>query len=473
MPDFLIIAHSILAIIAVGTVIMYGSRPSRSLGWILIILILPFAGTILYLLFGVNRREFKLFTLKHAQKRKLYDKKYDQNKSYDGEPFPESPKKNKIATLLFNSSGYKPYKGNKVSILDTGTATFTMIFDKIKAAKKYVFMQYFIIEEGELFDDLCNIIEAKTGQGVLFRILYDTIGSRGLSSKAKRRLRDLGVALYPISPFTFGRLLYTINYRNHRKIIVIDDEIGFTGGFNLSDKYIRPKSELGVWKDDHVCIEGPAVRSLLQIFIKDYYFASGDETILDKIGNKTIKPIGNVTVQIISGGPDYDYLSIMHQYLTLISNAMSHIYIANPYFIPSRSVLQALVMASLSGVEVAILVPKKSDSRLTRNSMYSYFNELLSAGIKIYLDDDFLHSKVIVVDDEVVSVGSGNFDHRSFEQNYETNALIYDKTISEKMSRNFVDACKKCHLLSLEEHQKRPLSDKVIENFARLFSPLL
>ena len=473
MPTLIIIIDIIIAFTAITSIIMYGARPSRSLGWILIIILLPFIGTIVYLLFGVNRREFKLFELKHSQRRKLFDKKYDRHVSLDGGTLLDSSGKNKVATLLYNSSGYKPHPGNKVILLDDGPTTFNMIFKEISKAKHYVFMQYFILEEGELLDKLIELIEQKTAEGVTFKILYDAIGSKSLSAKAKKRIKSFGVALYPISPFKLGRLLYTLNYRNHRKIVVIDDAVGFTGGFNLSDKYIKPKSELGVWKDDHVYIEGPAVKSLLQIFIKDYYFASNDESILNRTEVKDFKKAGDVTVQIVSGGPDYDYLSIMHQYLALINNAEDHIYIANPYFIPSRSVLQALVMASLSGIKVSLLIPNKSDSKLTKYSMYSYFSELLKAGIKIHLHDNFLHSKVIIIDDEVVSIGSGNFDHRSFEQNYEANALIYNKKIAKEMSDNFTKDCKNCHILTLKEHQTRPFTHKISENVAKLFSPLL
>lgn len=473
MSTILLIIHILLALIAVTTIVMYGSSPSRSLGWILITIILPFLGVLLYILFGVNRREFKLFRLKHAQKRKLFDKEYDFQSSLKRDLYFDSLNKNKIATLLFNSSGFLPYPGNKVTILEDGQTAFSTIFNKIDGAQRYVYMQYYMIEEGEILERLCNLIEKKIKEGVNFKIIYDSIGSSGLTNSTKERLKKLGVEIFPITPFKPGKLLYTLNYRNHRKIIIIDDSIGFTGGFNISDKYIKAESELGIWKDDHVCIEGPAVKSLLQIFIKDYYFASNNEEILKGLVTSEIPEQGNTTVQIVSGGPDYDYLSIMHQYLALIHHAEKQIYIANPYFIPSRSVLQALIMASLSGVKVSLLIPSKSDSKLTKNSMYSYFTEMLKAGIVINLQENFLHSKVIIIDDEIVSIGSGNFDHRSFEQNYETNALIYDKELVKNFSKKFETDCKNCRMLSLEEHESRPLINKLSENIARLFSPLL
>ena len=274
-------------------------------------------------------------------------------------------------------------------------------------------------------------------------------------------------------PIKFGAIIFAINFRNHRKILIIDGDIGFTGGVNISDKYVSSQSELGVWDDEHLCIEGPAVENLHNIFIKDYYFASTDESLLQEKYHQEIAKQGDSVVQIVASGPDSDYPTILHQYLGLISVANDCIYIANPYFMPSRPLLEGIKMAALAGVKIKLLVPIKSDSVLAKYSMQSYFRELLKVGIEIYRSSNFLHSKIIIADKEIASVGSGNFDHRSFEQNFETNALIYDKNVAAEIADNFLKDCEKSSLLTLEEHSSRPFYNKVFEGIARLFSPLL
>ena len=468
-----IILYCLITLPTIVSIVLYGHRPSRSLGWILLILIIPFLGALLYLLFGVNRREFKIFTLKHAHKRRLYDKTHGSKSQVSKELKLTSNKNIKIASLLANSSGFLPFKGNKVTILNDGKKTFDKLFMEIEKAKSFIHIQYFIIEEGILFDKLCALCEKKINEKVEIRIIYDAIGSFKFKRTSINRLRNLGVEIYPISPLKIGTFLFALNYRNHRKILVIDGKIGFIGGVNMSDKYIKPQTDLGVWDDEHLCIEGPAVKSLHQIFIKDFFFASGQDKLLESKYLPKISTVGNSIVQIVASGPDSIHSSIMQQYIALIHLAQNYIYIANPYFMPSRSVLEALKIAALSGINIKLLVPKRSDSWLAKNGMFSYFKEILSVHVEIHLSDDFLHSKLIIIDDEFVSVGSGNFDHRSFEQNFESNALIYDAEVATKIGKDFIKDCNNCNILTIEEHESRSLKDKLQEGIARLFSPLL
>ena len=321
---------------------------------------------------------------------------------------------------------------------------------------------------------LLKILKDKIEEGIEVRLLYDAIGSFDWKRKSIKKFKNIGVKIYPSIPLRFGSLLFSFNYRNHRKIIIIDGSIGFTGGFNISDKYIKPVSKMGLWEDTHVQLQGPVVESLHKVFIKDYYFASKEDILLNNKYIPQLKAHGNSTVQIISSGPDSDYAAIMQQYIMLINLAEKSISICNPYFIPSTSVLTAIKIAALSGVKVQILLPKKSDSKMAKLSMQSYFEELLNAGVEIYLNPDvFLHSKIMIIDGELMSIGSGNFDNRSFDHNFETNVLVYDSAMTIKLQNEFEKDIEKANKLILNEFINRSFSQKLLEGIAKFFSPLL
>ena len=274
-------------------------------------------------------------------------------------------------------------------------------------------------------------------------------------------------------PLRFGNLLFTLNYRNHRKIVIVDGNIGFVGGVNVSDKYIKAESELGIWNDLHLKLEGPVVNSLHRVFIKDYHFASNEEMLLNQKYLPETEPKGNSIVQIVSGGPDSKQPVIMQQYIGMINSAKASIYIANPYFIPGTTVLQALKIAALSGIKINLLIPKHSDSLMAKYSMFSRFEELLSIGVHIYLREDFSHSKVIIIDEKLASVGSGNFDYRSFEHNFEANALIYDEKVTQSISNEFKSYCATNMSIDYSTFKNRSIFHKFIEGIAKFFSPLL
>ena len=472
LTAFLII-YIITAFITIGSIILYGSNPSRSLGWILVIIFIPYAGAISYILFGVNRREFKIHTLKRALARRMYDQKHLKNNVSENHTLFKSPKVKKLATLLKNSSHFQAIEGNKVTVLNNGIQAYKSIFEKLKTAKKFIHVQFYILEDCKILEELYQLFKKKIEEGVEVRMIYDAIGSFELKSETIKKFKDLGVEVYPIMPIKFGSIIFAVNFRNHRKIIIIDGEIGFTGGINISDKYISSQPDLGIWDDEHICIEGPAVESLHKVFIKDYYFAANNESLLQEKYLPKIQKKGDSIVQIIASEPDSAYSIILYQYLSLINIADTSIYIANPYFMPNRPLLEGIKMAALGGIKIKLLIPEKSDSILAKYSMQSYFQELLQVGIEIYRSSNFLHSKVISIDQEIVSVGSGNFDHRSFEQNFETNALIYDEEIAIKVSNNFLKDCEKSSVLTIEEHNARPFYNKILEGLARLFSPLL
>ena len=452
---------------------MHGSRPSKSLGWVFTVVVFPFAGSLIYYLFGLNRRKFKFYQLKKNKKRRLYDETHLEKQKKNRDVEFTSAKGKKLTQLIQSNSKLQISDGNKVQVLHTGRETFEAIFEEIKKATSYVHVQYFIFEKGEIQDRFYHIFKEKIKEGVEIRLIYDSFGSSSFRGKLKKRFRDIGVKAYPMMPLRFESFMYTLNYRNHRKIVVIDGTTAFTGGVNVSDKYISPISELGIWEDLHLRIQGPAVNSLHRIFCKDYYFASKEELLSHLKYQSNLIRKGNHSVQIVSSGPDSDQPAIMQQYISMIHQAESVVYIANPYFVPGPTVIQALSIAVQSGIEINLIVPKKSDSLLAKYSMFSNFEEFLKLGINIYLRKDFSHSKVIVIDNEIASVGSGNFDHRSFEHNFETNAVIYNKEVALEIVEEFKQEMLAASKLSYEEFKKRPLNQVFAERVAMFFSPLL
>ncbi|CAG2534784.1 MULTISPECIES: cardiolipin synthase [Maribacter] len=471
---FFWVAYIAVTLWSIVNIIFNGSRATKMISWSLSVIIFPFLGPLLYYLFGINRRKFKLFKLKQTEKRRLYSETYKELEGGEQSVHDfDDYKRDKLASLIRKNSYFAPYEGNEVTLLNSGEEAFGAIFKAIKGAKKFIHIQYYILEDGMLLDKFYELFKEKVKEGVEIRMLYDSFGSNSMRGKRVQRFKDIGVKAFSTMPIRFGNLLFTLNYRNHRKIVIIDGNVGFTGGFNVSDKYMKPVSELGIWQDLHVQIKGPAVNSLQRVFVKDYHFAGKEELLLQDKYFPKVDSSGKTVAQIISSGPDSRYPAIMQQYLAMINIATKSICIANPYFIPGEPVLEAIRIAALSGIQVTLLTPKISDSLLAQYSMFSTFEALLEVGANIYLRPDFSHSKVIIIDGEIVSVGSGNFDYRSFEHNFETNAILYDKEKASEIEKLFESHCTDEVKVDLEEFKKRSPFSKFLEGLAKFFSPLL
>lgn len=467
------ILHLILFCWAFYNILYFGVKPSKSLSWVLITFFFPFIGAFAFILFGINRRKIKFFELKETKKRKNFIKESLKSENTANVDILETVKQKKIATLIYETTHIGVEDKNDVVLLKNGKETFKAINEALKNAKKFIHLQYYMIEDGEILSEIIEILAQKIKENIEVRIIYDTLGSFDLNKSTKQKLKDIGVELYPETPFKYGSFIFSLNFRNHRKIAIIDNEIGFTGGVNISDEYITDDEVLGIWQDTHLQIKGCAVNSIHKSFLKDFYYASDQDLTKDE---KYITPCdfaGNTKLQIVSGGPDYEQSVVMQQYLSFINLAEKSISVLNPYFIPTFSILEAFKMAALSGVNVTLLLPKKSDSKVASYSMYSYFEDLLKAGVNIYLRDDFSHSKVVFIDDEIISVGSTNFDCRSFEHNYELNAILYDEKITAEVKKEFEERKHNAHKIEYQEFRKRSVKQKTLERLSRFFSPLL
>ncbi len=473
MQKLLLILYSVVTVWALISVLFHGSRPSRSLSWILSILFLPFLGPLLYYLFGVNRRKFKFYKLKANLKRRRFYETYSATLQGSSKRKIADAMGEPLAKMLRNSAGSTLYTDNQVNVMHGGKETFQAIFDAIEKAEKFVHVQYYIFEQGDLQDEFYQLFKRKVAEGVEVRLMYDSLGSMSFKGKLKERFRNIGVHTYPMMPLRVGSFMYTLNYRNHRKIVVVDGKVGFVGGMNVSDKYLEASSELGIWQDIHLRIAGPAVESLHHIFIKDYHFASREAPLLQEKYLPKIPKMGTTTMQLIASGPDSEQPSILHQYIGMIQSAKSCIRIANPYFIPGPTLLTVLKIAAMSGVHVKLLIPRKSDSFLAKYSMQSNFEALLGVNVSIYLRDNFSHSKLIIRDTDLASVGTGNFDYRSFEHNFEVNALVYNEQITSQIITEFDKECDAATLLDYSTFNNRSWTQRLKEGFAKFFSPLL
>ncbi len=469
---FFLIVYILIGIFIVIRLLLNGMRPTKTLAWLLVIFTIPVGGMFLYLMLGRNRRKNKLFRLKKTAKTSTYLEKAREHHS----PITihEYKEHQKLISLITQNSYFAPCSGNSLKLLKNGEATFQAIFEALKNAKYSIHLEYYIFEEGELTTNLFELFRNKIQQGVKIRIIYDGIGSLSLGKKYIRKLQNIGVEIHRFLPIRFGKFLTSINYRNHRKIIVIDNEIAFTGGINVSDKYVKGDADLGIWHDMHLQLTGPIVHSLQAVFVLDWYFITNNDEILDPTYFSILKKTGASTSQIVHSGPDADFSAAQQLFFSMINEAKDYVYITNPYIIPGESILDALKVAALSGVDVRLMLSENSDGKIVRWCVRSYFERLLQAEVKIYLfPEGFLHSKTIVSDDTVSSVGTANLDIRSFEQNYEVNAVIYDDLFAITLKNDFLNDCDKSIQLNYNTFVKRPWTDKLKEGVAKIFSPIL
>ena len=476
---YVLIALYILTVISVIiNVILENRNPVRTLAWIIVLVAVPFIGFLFYLYFGINYRKIKMFSMKG-----LGDMKWLQYMSEDQKQLikkseflhkRETVEVRKLMTLLLNNSKALLTRFNKVEILNNGEETFPAIFEALQNAKRFIHLEYYIIEMGRLTSRLKELLIEKAKAGVEVRVIYDDVGSWGLTRDFLRELRNAGIQIYPFLPVRFHQFANKANYRNHRKIAVIDGEVGFVGGLNFADRYVDGVPKIGVWRDTHLKVQGEAVTSLQVIFLIDWYFVR-QELLLDK--NEYLPYIqadGDMLVQAVTSGPDSDWASIQQAYFTLINMAKRYVFISTPYFMPGETTLNSLKTAAMSGVDVRIMLPHKSDSLLTYWCSRSFVEELLEAGVKVYwYQKGINHSKVIIVDGIVSSVGTANMDIRSFEQNFEVSLILYDRETAKKLAGDFLKDLQSSSEVVIQRWKFRSKREKAYESVARLFAPVL
>lgn len=467
----------VAALIAIIFLVLENRNPNKTLAWIFAIIILPAAGLILFYFFGKNYRKKRIFTRKEIADFRQIEKLTSWQSEHLLDDLDMSNKaildKIGIIKLLLNNNKAILTRQNKVTILNNGDETFPAIFDAIKNAQHHIHLEYYMIEEGKVGNQLKEILIEKAKQGVEVKLIYDDVGSWDLSDDFIEELTDAGIKAHAFIPVRFPRFAQKINFRNHRKIVIIDGKIGFIGGLNIADRYLYGTPEIGFWRDTHIKIEGNAVGSLQVVFLTDWHFVT-NQLLNDCKYFPRYDAEEKTLIQIATSGPDSDWDSIMQSFFYAISTAKNYLYISTPYFIPNESILTAIKTVALSGVDVKIILPSRSDSKLTFFGSMSYLQELLEANVNIHIyKKGFTHSKILIVDDIFSSVGTANMDLRSFDQNFEVNALIYNEKITTQLKNSFLDDLSYCDILKLEDYVKRPFSRRIAEGVARIFSPIL
>ncbi len=462
---------------AVLIVIFENKEPVKATAWILVLVLLPLVGIIFYLFFGRNFRKERLFSRKelHDQER-LQELSYQQQGSLPlHQRFKDHLMHSKLRTmiLLLNSNKALLTQKNRTRLLEAGDSTFQRFFEAIRQARHHIHLESYIIEEDRTGKELRDLLVQKAREGVETRVIYDDVGSWSLSREFLDSMREAGVRIHPFLPVRFPLLASQLNYRNHRKVLIIDGNLAFSGGMNIADKYRFEDPNLGPWQDAHLEVQGEAVKSFQAHFLTDWYFVEGEVVN----GSEYFSPQeveDEEWIQVATSGPDSEYASIMQAYFSAIVNAREKVLISNPYFIPNESIFTALKVAALSGIQVQLLVPGATDSWVTKAAGNSYLGELMDAGVRVFeYWKGFTHSKVMAVDDVFASVGSANMDHRSFDQNFEINTLIYDRERAvevRKMIEKDLSHSKEIDPYAFEE---RPIHQKLKESVIRLFAPIL
>lgn len=474
--DNLMVINILLALL----IVFFQRREPRTVWtWLLVLYFIPILGFILYLLLGQNYRKNKMFRLKEIEGYVKYAIRRQEESIYRKKLRLRDPEMERFQDLMLynlNESQSVLTDNNDVRIFTDGKEKFKALIAEMEHAGKYIHIQYYIIKNDELWQKIEEVLIRKVQQGVEVRILFDSMGCRTMRNRDWRRLEDAGIEVAEFFPALLGKLQLRVNFRNHRKIVVIDGRVGFVGGFNVGREYLGLDKKFGYWRDTHLCIEGSAVTTLAVRFVLDWNYAAKENLFLEdhlfEIPNYVRN--GQDPVQIISSGPDSKSADIRDNYLRLINKAKDHIYLQTPYFIPDDSIKDALYIAAKSGIDVRIMVPCKPDHPLVYWATYSYLGDMIDAGAKCYVyNNGFLHAKGITVDGLVSCYGTANMDIRSFQLNFEVNATIYSAATTRKLEEAFEEDIRKSTLITRKIYDNRTVVVRIKEQFSRLFSPLL
>jgi cardiolipin synthase len=452
-------------------------NPTVALAWVAVLLLFPYAGFVLYLLFGRHIYSERRFRLKGRDDQRVRSRVRHQVRALDehGIAFdePASERFRPLMHLLLAEDRAVIWTRNRVEYEDRGEAHFADLFEAIRSARNYIHAEYYIIRNDELGRRFIDALAEQARGGVAVRLVYDAVGCAGAGRDFFRPLIEAGGRAVPFFPGFLGLVNFRINFRNHRKILVVDGRVGFLGGFNIGVEHLG-MSPLGPWRDAHLRIEGEAVESLQARFLMDWNYAARDSLGFEDESFPEPEPAGDVTCQIASSGPDTPKMTIKEGFLKLIASATKTIEITTPYFVPDDSVLDAIRIAALSGVRVRIMIPSRPDHMFVYWATLSYIGSLLDAGVRAYTyDRGFLHAKTCVVDGEACTVGTANWDVRSFKLNFETNAFVYDRDVCEKVRGAFERDLAFCTEVTPELYASRGRLVRAKESISRLLSPLL
>lgn len=463
--------------------VLYDTRSGvKALAYILLIVLLPFFGVFFYFFFGINYRKRKLYSRKIVEDEVLHQRILTLVQNYSEQVLHSGllPSEHLKLTRFIGNSSASPLTGNNtVKLLLNGEEKFPELLSALEGATSHIHLEYYIYENDDTGNSVVDMLIKKAQQGVEVRFMYDDFGSRGLGKKFIRKLEANGIETAPFYKIKWYGLVNRLNYRNHRKIIVIDGKKSFIGGINISNRYrndTQPKNNL-YWRDTHLMIDGPATFFLQYIFICDWNFCAENKL---QFGSNYFpkylqeEQIRDELVQIVPSGPDSKLPVIFYSLLKAIGAAKKQVLITSPYFIPGESLMDALIIAAKSGVEIKLLIPWKSDSMIVNSAARSYYKELLRHGIRIFeYQKGFVHSKVMIIDDNLSVVGSANMDYRSFDLNFEVNAMLYSKSVTEQLQKAFNNDLEHSSEINPTDWLNRPKYIHLYEKLVGLLAPIL
>ena len=466
-----LLLYVVVMIPAIIRVLMDNRQPAKTMAWILVLSFMPFIGIVLYFFFGQNTRKERLIS----------DRSMDQLTKRSMLEFVEQenlhlPSNNKPLMNLFTNQNWAfPFKDNQVDIITEGYEFFLILLYNIGQAKDHIHLVTYIFEDDALGNLIADALIDKAQQGVEVRLIYDDVGCWKVKDDFFERMRDAGIDVHAFMPVRFPAFTSKVNYRNHRKLCVIDGKVGFIGGMNIAQRYVKGVGKQR-WRDTHLRIEGGGVYAIQRAFLIDWYFV--DRTLVTN--RKYYPPVdsyidNNCLVQVVTSSPITPWPDIMQGYVRILLQAQHYVYMETPYFLPTEPVLFAMRTAALSGVDVRLMVPRHADAKLVEWASRSYLMEAIEAGVKVYLYvGGFNHSKLLVSDDNLCTVGSTNVDFRSFENNFEANAFFYDEEMAHRIKEIYLKDEERSILVDdVAYFVKRPFLKRLFESVVRLLSPLL
>lgn len=475
-PYVATVAVYLATLLLIRWVLLTQSRtPAASVAWILAIIFLPIFGGILFIIFGINRveRRRRIRAIAEREAQDLIGNPWSQHPIVRANLFCGPCER--IATVIDRACDFQPTSGNDVEIMADTNRTLGRIEQAILAAEKSVHLEYYIWEPDQTGQKLRDVLIDRAREGLVIRFLYDSFGSMSLRHKFFVPMKDAGIEVAPFSPGQTFRERWSLNLRSHRKIVVVDGKVGFTGGMNIGDEYLGKSKKIGAWRDTHVRLEGPSVLQLQQVFTEDWYYATGKE-LSDDAYFPTPHNAGVKRVQIASGGPLSEPRPFHAVFFTAIAEATDEILLTTSYFIPTEPLAMALEAAALRGVRVRLLIPGRT-AHLAPVTVYagrSYYASLIESGCEIYeYDEGMLHAKTLVVDRRWSMVGTPNFDARSVQLNFECAAAFYDEAEADQLAEQFESDLRFASPITASWLKRRTTRQKLIENGLRLFAPVM
>lgn len=461
------ILYVITALGIVFVVISENRNPLKTISWVLLLLLFPIGGIVVYYFFGQDNRKHRIIS------RKIYKRiKTIPVKIFSFEEKNSVPEIYKPLVQLLNKNDAATLLSGNVEIFITGKKKFACLIKDLEEAQNHIHLQYYIFSNDHIGHQIKEILIKKAKEGVKVRVLYDDVGNWREKKSFYEEMNENGIEVHNYLKVRFPLLTSRVNYRNHRKIVVIDGHIGYMGGMNIADRYINGPSWNAIWRDTHIRVTGSAVYGMQSTFLIDWYTAS-QNLITDPIYFPKLEG-GKSLMQIAVGGPIGEWRTLLQATIRAIAGASKSIYIQTPYFLPTEGICQALQSAALGGLDVRLMIPERCDTHFIGGASRSYLEEMMRSGVRIYFyTEGFLHAKLLLIDDYLTVIGSANMDFRSFEHNFEANAYIYDTEVAKQMKKIFYKDQQSSHRISLKIWQKRSQIEKFKESVLRLFSPLL